>query len=217
MKQLAREYQDLLVSEPSLQGVDRAISLVRKLVDVQLPYDQAASSKDGKLRRRVGEVADALRLLRYANVHKLPLGNAGYSLLVDAEMVLFHQAYFALLPELDGRQEERETMLDAFHAFANEIPRLPDRFKVLSLAFEAEDKPEKALECLRYVLQSTHSDDPEFMTTLQSVWAELIERKRYREAMTLLMDNYPRVTLGDLDDMRHLVMATFDLSVVQGK
>jgi tetratricopeptide (TPR) repeat protein len=212
MHDLARDYQELLVSEPSLQGVDRAIALVRKLVDVKLPWDHDAATAEGKLRRRVGEVADALRLLRHANVHKLPLGNAGYSLLVDAEMVLFHQSYFALLPQLEERAEERDALLDAFHAFANEVPRLPDRFKVLSLTFEAEGKADKALECLRYVLQSTHSDDPEFMTTLQSVWSELVDQQNYREAMVLLMDNYPRVTLEDLDEMRQLVMTTFDLS-----
>ncbi len=59
-----------------------------------------------------------------------PLPGHRHSLLVDACLVVFHQAYFALLPELGTREweDERRLLTESFPRFAQHVPQVSDRY-----------------------------------------------------------------------------------------
>ncbi|MCP4549224.1 MAG: hypothetical protein GY835_22450 [bacterium] len=59
-----------------------------------------------------------------------PLPGHRHFLLVDACLVVFHQAYFALLPELGTREweYERRLLTESFPRFAQHVPQVSDRY-----------------------------------------------------------------------------------------
>ncbi|HAI70071.1 MAG TPA: hypothetical protein DCM38_11640 [Gammaproteobacteria bacterium] len=137
-----------------------------------------------------------------------------YSLFLDTCLVLFHQAYFALLPELKTDTPEKKVLLLAFKAFANQVPRETDRYDLLGLYYEAVEDYGQVADCHQKVLRLTHSDAHEFMTVLQTLWSFLVEQERFREALCVLLETYPRVLRRDLEEFNELILMTFEL---QGK
>lgn len=138
---------------------------------------------------------------------------ARMSLLLDACLLLFHQTYFALLPELrDGWETERHSLLISFELFAERQSRAADRFNVLALTYDALGNATKAAECYRELVAATSSDSHDFMTCLQSAWSYLVEHDRTSEAFEFLIDTMPRVTLADQEEFRTLLKQTFSLA-----
>jgi hypothetical protein len=136
-----------------------------------------------------------------------------YSLFFDSCLVLFHQAYFALLPQLHGRrwEHERQALLESFRRFAEHLPHASDRYNVLALYHDACQDHDRAGQFFRETLRATHSDAHEFMTTLQTYWGYLIEHQLLQEAFELLLDTYPRVARQDLEEVHGLMASTFEL------
>lgn len=134
-----------------------------------------------------------------------------YSLFLDICLVLFHQAYFALLPELNADKPEKKLLLSAFKEFANQVPSDADRYDLLGLYYEAIGDNIAAAGCHKNVLRLTHSEAHEFMTVLQTFWSFLVEQQKFREALDVLLETYPRVLRRDLEEFNELILTTFEL------
>lgn len=136
---------------------------------------------------------------------------SSYALFLDTCLVLFHQAYFALLPELKTDTPEKKLLLCAFKDFANQLPRETDRYDLLGLYYEAIEDYGQVADCQKKVLRLTHSDAHEFMTVLQTFWSFLVEQEKFREALGVLLETYPRVLRRDLEEFNELILMTFEL------
>lgn len=169
---------------------------------------------DGRLRQRVLDTSVALTVVpALAAAVQAEFSAERHSLLLDSCMVLFHQAYFALLPELSGAdsRDERNLLLEAFRRFVDFIPPTGDQSSLLALFHDAVGDYARAAECYLQALRTTPADADEFMTLLQTGWSFLIEHERYSDALDLLLENYPRVSRRDLDEMHELIARTFEL------
>lgn len=136
--------------------------------------------------------------------------DAQHSLLMDSLLVLFHQAYFALLPTLggEGRERERSALLAAFRRFADRLPRDADRYHVLGLVFDAHGSSERAAAAFRTAMIATRADEHDFLTRLQVCWSHLCQSGDLSEAGRLLLDVYPRVRRQDLDEVSAMLSDT---------
>lgn len=131
------------------------------------------------------------------------------SLLADALLVLFHQAYFALPPAAgEGRRRERAALLASFRRFAEHLPRDADRYEVLGLIFDAEGSKTKARDCYRTALSATRADEHDFITRVQMLWTHHTETGDLAGAGRLLLDVYPRVSRRDLDEVSEMLWDT---------
>jgi hypothetical protein len=154
----------------------------------------------------------AMRILEDVVLRQEVEQGARLSLLIDTCLVIFHNAYFALLPELpQSWAGERTFLIESFKRLAKCLSEVTDAFQVLALSAEASGRPDVAAEFYRKLVFATHSDSHEFMTVLQQCWANMVETGQVREAVLLLMDVYPRVNRSDLDEIKEMVLTTFDL------
>jgi tetratricopeptide (TPR) repeat protein len=126
---------------------------------------------------------------------------------MDILLVLFHQAYFVLLPKAKSR---RESLLKAFGSFAESLPNHADRFQVNGLIEIELGRPEAASDSFRAALAATHSDQHDFLSRLQMIWSFLMDRKELSKAFACLQDAAPRVTRIDFDEFQGLYAATFE-------
>jgi tetratricopeptide (TPR) repeat protein len=142
-----------------------------------------------------------------------PFTSDRVSFVLDACVLLFHQAYFALLPALSepGWKVERLLLLEAFRDFAHHCPRPSDAFGVLALYYDALGKSDLAARHYVDAVAATHSDSHEFMSVLQTAWTFCIERHRYREALDVLLGVNNRVSRSDISELHQMVTLTFDL------
>jgi tetratricopeptide (TPR) repeat protein len=255
MEELVNEYRLLLVEDESLAGLDRAMTLVEKILSVHfvceagapelrgmagegnavdklsesliLQYQsadlQAVRSVCHRRRNRAETRETQVRVLRAAQIlgilpplvehaeAEVPL--AREALFRDICLLVFHHAYFALLPVLHGRgwETERQLLLASFRRFGDQVPRIADRYSALALYYDALGEEERAARYYREALRATHSDDHEFMTSVQTSWTFLVEHERLGDALDLLLDTYPRVARQDLGEIHELIAATFQL------
>jgi tetratricopeptide (TPR) repeat protein len=142
-----------------------------------------------------------------------PFTSDRVSFVLDACVLLFHQAYFALLPALNasGWNAERLLLLEAFRGFAHHCPRPSDAFGVLALYYDALGESDVAARHYADAVAATHSDSHEFMSVLQTAWTFCIERHRYREALDVLLGVNSRVSRSDMSELHEMVTLTFDL------
>ncbi len=117
------------------------------------------------------------------------------------------------MPELEARDwaEERRLLMESFLRFADYLPGVSDRFSVLALYHDMSGDWKRAGSYYREALLATHSDNHEFMTTLQSAWSFLVEHQMLQQAFDLLLESYPRVARQDLDEVKELMTLTFVL------
>ena len=133
-------------------------------------------------------------------------------MLVDSLLVLFHQAYFALLPNLGNNWPlEKKALQDSFRLFGESLSNLTQKYRILALYYKSIGDSRLALKNFQMALHSTHSDADDFLTIVQTYWSFLIDEKEFKGALLLLLDVYPRIVREDLDEMRELFMLTFDL------
>lgn len=137
---------------------------------------------------------------------------AQYSFVMDSLIVLFHHAYFALLPTLDAAEwaVERGTLLHSMRRFADHVPGEGDRFRILALWSEALGQPQEAARYYAALVHATRSDAHEFMTVLQSCWTHLLEHEECDGALKLLLETYPRVPRAHLEEASKLILQTFE-------
>jgi hypothetical protein len=135
------------------------------------------------------------------------------SLVLDACMLLFHQAYFALMPTLNAPRwkAERLLLLEAFRRLAHHTSHCSDALGVLALYYDALDKEDIAVLYYLDAISATNSDSHEFMSVLQAAWTFCIERHRYREALEVLLGVNSRVVRSDVLELHEMGMLTFDL------
>ena len=146
-----------------------------------------------------------------------PLSSNRYSLLLDAELLLFHQVYFGLvsgkasLPALI-----RGKLLSAFLGLAEHIPSQAQFFRIWALTCEVLDDDDLADQFYREAIKATPAEEHEFMSVLQSGWSYLIERARFQSALQLLKDQEKRIRDADRQEFYELVRTTSDLEHAHG-
>jgi hypothetical protein len=114
MPDLIAEYQSLLCADESLSALDRAVDLVRRVArGGRIAYRRwpALTAANGGIQpatslsaRRVMDVANLLQSLP-PRAEQPDVPEAQYSLLMDALLLVFHQAYFSLLPRAAARRK----------------------------------------------------------------------------------------------------------------
>jgi len=214
----AFEFQATVSRFPKITADVQQVASLVKQFDLallrQLGADPAQKQKsEVRKRRRTVETAITLGIVPVLASHRDgEMPPERFSLLFDACNVLFHQAYFALLPELEGtqRQDERRLLLSAFHEFAEGAPQVADRCSLLALYYEAIGDDRRAGALRLQALRATPADAEVFMTQLQTYWSHLVEHKLLGEALDLLLESYPRVSRRDLDEVHELIKLTFD-------
>jgi hypothetical protein len=139
--------------------------------------------------------------------------NGRGSFVLDACMLLFHQAYFALMPMLNVPcwTAERLLLLGAFRRLAHHSSHCSEALGVLALYYDALDKEDIAVLYYQDAISVTNSDSHEFMSVLQAAWTFCIERHRYREALEVLLSVNTRVVRSDIIELREMSLLTFDL------
>jgi hypothetical protein len=220
MQDVVSQYRELLVADESLPSLDNAIALAHriasgqggdggdrwsKLIEGDGPSRNSGKRPESAMARRARDVVWALSTLSRKAEHHPKIPEAQYSLLMDALLILFHQAYFALLPKAFDR---RADLLDAFTSFAAAFPSLPDRFQIEGLVQYEKGRTDAATECFRAALAATHSDEHDFLTRVQMVWSVLMEQRHYIEAFECLNDVQPRVARRDFEELSQLHRAT---------
>jgi tetratricopeptide (TPR) repeat protein len=219
MANLIAEYQSQLTAEESLTALDRAVNLARRVArggrvtDGQRWVNLLMSGNGTRMES--AQSAAAQRVLGVASLlQSLPprarepnVPESQYALLMDTLLLVFHQAYFVLLPKA---ATHRTMLLQAFDAFADELPNLADRFQVKGLSHLERGDIEQAIDAFNAALAATPSDQHDFLTRVQMVWSLLIEHHRVRDAFDCLMEVSPRVTRADYDEFQNLLRETFD-------
>ena len=222
MKEVVVEYRELLTSEESIASVDRGIKLAVRialgddaghkgkwypLINRRLPalcLDTVAASNSQRA-KNIAWILGKLRLRIDEHLNELPEDQ--YSLLMDTLLVLFHHAFFGFLPHLNG---ERDLLLGSFEAYSASLPRQSDRFQTSGLIQMEQGRWNAAIESFGAAVATTHSDQHDFMTRVQTMWLALMERKRIKDAFNFLMEVYPRVSRSDIDEMRGRLQETFE-------
>jgi hypothetical protein len=207
-----------LAGKQSIAGAEESLAAIPRFINLA-GLNSAAEGRRKTARNREREARVLRSVLDLSVVPVLAwkvepeLSEAQYSLVKDSCLLLFHQVYFALLPEFgEGWEVERESVLRSFSLLAGISLRAADRFHVLALEYDARNNVERAAKLYRAVVEATPSDAHDFMSCLQSAWSYLIEHERTEEAFNLLVDNMPRVTLADQDEFRTLLKQTFSLA-----
>jgi hypothetical protein len=141
MTDIIAEYRSLLTAEESLAALDRTVEFSKRVAQGGRILDgqrwpnilAAGGAREQPLRsaaaQRVLDVATLLRSLP-PRAENRDIPEAQYALLMDTLFLVFHQAYFSLLPKAASH---RKTLLQAFDAFADELPNLADRFQTKGL------------------------------------------------------------------------------------
>jgi tetratricopeptide (TPR) repeat protein len=222
MQNLISEYRRLLTADDSIQTLDDTIALARHIAlgekktvrrngwacisteSSAMALPQHSGTRSATARR----VRDAVSLL--SNVPSVEarsdVPEEQYSLLIDTLLVLFHQAYFVLLPKI---KNERRFLLEAFSSFARSLPNWADRYQVSGLVDLELGRVEPASESFRAALAATPSDQHDFLSRVQMFWSTLMDRGEVSYAFACLQAVAPRVTRIDFDEFQGLVAATF--------
>jgi hypothetical protein len=183
------------------------------------PLDRASDGWPPSGRRGPGQRAAHIRFRRtrwwLTALPRLPvarLPEAQYSFVVDSRLLLFHQAYFALLPKLEaaGLTEERDELISTFLAFAECVPDMAERFRIAGLAHEARADTARAVASFEKALAASHVDEHVFMTRLQTCWKALLDRGDVRAALELLLRTILIAPLKHFPELRELILATFE-------
>lgn len=136
-----------------------------------------------------------------------------YSFVHDILLLTFHHAYFSLLPSLETDDAKfRERLLHSFYSLSYLTPNITDQFSVRAYFFIAMSDHKQASELFRASLNSIHVDEHDYITRLQVLWMHLMDMRLYREALSLLVDQFGRVQVKDMREMEELIMQTYDES-----
>lgn len=149
-------------------------------------------------------------LPRHLSADQLP--ESQYSFVVDSLLLLFHHAYFVLLPKLERARwtTERNDLISTFLALADLVPSIAERFRIVGLAYEARADAANAVASFEKALSATHVDEHVFMTRLQTFWMALLDKGDFTAALHLLLKFMPMVPLKHLSELRELILATFE-------
>jgi hypothetical protein len=163
------------------------------------------------LQSRVHRTAVALSIPRFLDETPRQIPGGDYSLLVDVLLVVFHQAYFWLLPTLPASMsDELGLLLRSFWLFADSVPSRAERCRLRAMVFEATGQSEKAVSMHLEAVRLTSPEADEFLTVLQSAWSALVDLGRFSAAASLLFEFADKVPSRDVEEMRELLEMTLD-------
>jgi hypothetical protein len=230
MQNLSKQYQRLLRQSETTTTLDKALRLVDRVLS-------AITEESEDLRRSLTWAATVRRIAGTGSLpndqnsqrirkicacleyhasrlkdHASSFTEAQFSLLMDVLLVVFHQAYFVVLPSLRDRSRigDRKTLLKAFDQFADSLTGKADQHQTVGLIHAARHDFEAAILDFRVALAATHSDDHEFMSRLQLLWTFLLEHGQNKVALDLLLEVYPRMITKHLEEMQCLIRDTFE-------
>jgi len=214
-------------------GLDKAIADLdhqasaeeecRRRLSERLQDYLESSFEDARLRRRrkrdlirlqaeVWRTASAVRIPGFLASRPVEISPARESLLLDAGLVVFHHAYFALLPAVPvGFQGERNLLFQSFLEFSSDLTSGSDRERVRALVHEALGDPILAAEHYRQALDAASPDRHDYLSLVHMAWAHAVERNRLREAMTILLESAARVRAEDYAEIKDLVLETLEM------
>jgi hypothetical protein len=134
-----------------------------------------------------------------------------YAFIMDCSLLLFHQAYFALLPRLEGARwiPVRNTLVSAFFRFAEQVPDIADRFRITGLAHQARGDAVGAAALFEKALLASHVDEHVYMSRLQTLWMALLDKRDFEPALRFLLKVMPIVPLKHLPELTELILSTF--------
>lgn len=128
-------------------------------------------------------------------------------MLMDTLLVVFHQAFFTVLPKSGTH---RKLLLAAFDGLSDALPNIADRFQTKGLLHLECGEVDQAVQTLNAALAATPSDQHDFMTRVQMLWSLLMEHGRISDAFECLIEVSPRVARLDYDEFRDLLKETFN-------
>lgn len=234
---LIATYRTLLQSEETLGHLDETLKLCEDVLGARVKWGPAglvevqrigrAQKDNDEIFSRLSEIRAfeeptfqranlrrqhrAIGVLGMFQIHRLA-GEFGWpiehwGLFTDSCLLLFHQAYYALLPTVVD-EGFSEILLSGLRRFAYGCLRASDRYQLLGLCEEAEGNQVEAGGFYEEALRATHSDEHEYMTVLQGVWAHYVSQGMYRQAFEVLIVEGPRVPRVSLDEHALLMRET---------
>lgn len=213
MTDAVAQYRDLLTGDESVSALDEAIRLARRVAAGDAPGKRPIRVPDVKFVAtgdRIQGTSWALTTLA-SDVDALSarMPHEQYSFLMDVLLLVFHQAYFTVLPAAGRRRAE---LLSSFDQFAALVPNAADRFQITGFVLLEKGNIDAAVHSFRAALAATHSDQHDFLTRLQLLWMTLMEHQRWSDAFRCLLDVYPRVPRTDLEEVSGMLQQTFEES-----
>lgn len=234
MNHLTKEYDYLLTADESLEALERSLNLVENVLKIEF----AVSSGSGALKaskllddmshpsfekmrhrhfRKAERTEELFRIVKtvylFLKTAEPQLDdNAKYAFEIDSLLVLFHQAYYVLLPRLKSSiwKDERNELINAFVIFSDRISSIAEKHRILGLVAIAKGLDDDAIEHFMLALEATRVGEHDFMTRLQTVWMHLLDLQYFDMALDILLDAYPRVPRNNIPDINQLIRATFD-------
>jgi tetratricopeptide (TPR) repeat protein len=229
MQDLVSEYQALLLADETTVGLNRALALAHAVAAggrhnrerwVNLENGSAGPPNARRrvsglwVARRADEVIGTLTKLSLRAQEAMDEAPAlQVSMLFDALLIIFQQAYFALWPKVVGNKHQE--VLRAFLTFARTLPRVADQLHVEGLVRLAMEESEAAVDLFRAAVASTPSDDHDFLSRVQLYWTVLMEADRSADAFEFLNEIASRVTRNDFTEFQGLLSTTFKVATHQ--
>lgn len=228
MKDVVSEYRELVQADETPAALDRALLLVHAVASgrgheehwsnllngAARPQFPSAPASGSMTARRADEVVRVLaKLPLRAEEIRDKINESQFSMLFDALLIVFHQAYFALLPKVAG--SKRKELLGAFLTFARSLPRVADQLHVEGLVRLSMGEPAAAADLFRAAVASTSSDEHDFLTRVQMFWSILMETDRSADAFEFLNGISSRVTRNDFNEFQGLLSTTFKVATHQ--
>jgi len=205
-----------------ISGIPTWTPPVASWQSLSVPVARDATVDEGHtltLRPATGQRALRVRFIRTQwcltilppKLSQLRVPDTQYSFVIDCLLLLFHQAYFTLLPKLEAASlaTERNTLVSAFFRFAEHVPDIAERFRITGLAHEARRDASRAVASFEKALLASHVDEHVFMTRLQTLWMTLLDKKDFEPALQLLLKVMLMVPLKHLGELKELILSTF--------
>jgi hypothetical protein len=228
MKDVISEFRQLVQADETPAALDRALSLVNAVASgrgrserwsnllngAARPQLPSAPARGSMTTRRADEVVRVLaKLPSRAEEIRDKINESQFSMLFDALLIVFHQAYFALLPKVTG--SKRNELLAAFLTFARSLPRVADQLHIEGLVRLSMGESAAAVDLFRAAVASTPSDDHDFLSRVQLYWTVLMEADRSADAFEFLSEIASRVTRNDFTEFQGLLSTTFKVATHQ--
>ncbi|MCI0448662.1 MAG: hypothetical protein L0Y79_02610 [Chlorobi bacterium] len=148
----------------------------------------------------------------YINLWQDLVSDEGYSFIMDTTFIVYHNAYFALLPSFDVESAEYGHLIKIFLEYSTHLNNPEDVYQIKAMAFEAQNKYNLAKEYYYKSLLSTSSDDPSFPASLQDYWSFLVEKKNVDEALDMLLNIKYEKLIKDTEFYDGLIRSTFRIA-----
>jgi len=209
MKKLIDKYHKILLNEASTENLGSSIMLLKEVLSLtHIADDNDISNETNELLLSLKKVPEFI----YNNPDKIDDNN--YSFILDISNLVFHNAYFALLPKISKKSKKYFSLIEIFLNFSKYMDKASDQYYIKALCYEAIGKYNLAINFYNESLLATHPDDHDYITILQNYWATLVEYKQFDEAFQLLLDYQFKILPKDFPEYQNLLWASFKMRKV---